>query len=1132
MKPAFPLISRPQLQSEFASGDWQRGVTVFNKNKVREVIQKPAEMSEMGRRVFQYQAWVKGSYGETYHTRVTLIEPEGENTHLYQVDGVCDCPVGHQCKHAVAVCLFILRERDLADSTSALRDSAVQPNQKGASVSDPEQGMDSVAFQCLLNEIEHFAGARGSSDRRDDWYHFHLFDSTDRPYSQPLEIAVGTDLTLMRHHYTVRGNLAKPKPMQLQTYFNRFITPGYTEDHKIARLMRACGRSNGPVSEVHFTGPAGFTLLKRLVQGGHAHFKQHPDTLVWTDAPFDMPLQYDADPSNDDLYRVSLPFDRTSQFLVLCEPPVVIDLETQVAQPVRSPLFGQGLYRLLEMPPLSQHQLNALIETLGRQSRATASETPSQAKPDLLPELVGVEHREVRTPPVPVLIMTKPLPDPVFDLFFAYGDYRVAATMPQAVIQERIDQVQLTLHRDLAKENAAMARLAPVLEKLSLSTDPGHSEEFLFVLPEMSVDTQAGLQRFLDLQALCEQLRDEGWLFEGFDQAWYDRVTPDEIQVQTEEGAGWFDLSFQLQLGDRALSMTPILEYLLQAYDSVDEIPETVLIPMQDQEVLQLPKDEIAPIYDTLSQLYEGGDLEKTLRVAPFNAHLVAGLSDVSMQWLGDRKLMQLADKLKHFERIEPVAPASGLKAELRPYQAFGLSWLQFLYEHGFNGVLADDMGLGKTLQTLSWLQRLKEAGELSEPALLVLPTSLIANWKQEATRFTPDLNLLTLHGSDRAMRFDQVAHSDLVLTTYPLLPRDQAVFKAHAFKVIILDEAQKIKNPRTQLYAALVQLKAQHRLCLTGTPVENHLGELWSLFNFLMPGFLGNQPFFKKHYQKPIELEGDRALQERLTNKVAPFLLRRTKHQVAQELPDKTEIIKTVEFEPAQARLYETIRVAMEDKVRQTVAQKGMAKSQITLLDALLKLRQVCCDPGLVKIEAAKKVKHSAKLALLLDLLGDLLEADHRIIIFSQFTSMLKIIEGELKKMDVAYSLLTGQTKKREETITRFKQGDSQVFLISLKAGGVGLNLTEADTVIHYDPWWNPAVENQATDRAHRIGQDKEVFVYKLVVANSIEEKILQLQSKKQALQDRVYRKDQTDEKGAMQLASVELLDLLKPDH
>jgi SNF2 family DNA or RNA helicase len=468
------------------------------------------------------------------------------------------------------------------------------------------------------------------------------------------------------------------------------------------------------------------------------------------------------------------------------------------------------------------------------------------------------------------------------------------------------------------------------------------------------------------------------------------------------------------------------------------------------------------------------------------------------------------------------------MHASLRPYQQQGLNWLQFLRAQGLGGILADDMGLGKTLQTLAHIQVEKDAGRLTAPALVIAPVSLMGNWHSEAARFCPGLRTLVLHGAGRHELADSVAEHDLVIAPYSLLQRDRERWLQLQWHLVVLDEAQNIKNASTNVAQVVSALQARHRLCLSGTPMENHLGEIWSLFHFLMPGFLGSQQRFKDVVRSPIERQGDPERMDQLRARIPPFMLRRTKKLVASELPPKVETVVRVELSGKQADLYETIRLGMEKTVREALTSKGLAKSQITILDALLKLRQVCCDPQLLKLEAAKTVKTSAKLEQLMELLPEMLAEGRRILLFSQFTSMLTLIEIELKKRQLSWVKLTGQSQQRDALIEQFTSGQVPLFLISLKAGGVGLNLPQADTVIHYDPWWNPAVEAQATDRAHRIGQTQSVFVYKMVAQGTIEERILALQERKAALSESMYS-GATARKQPL-FSEGDLAELLKP--
>ena len=471
-----------------------------------------------------------------------------------------------------------------------------------------------------------------------------------------------------------------------------------------------------------------------------------------------------------------------------------------------------------------------------------------------------------------------------------------------------------------------------------------------------------------------------------------------------------------------------------------------------------------------------------------------------------------LAKKLKDFTKINQCKIPNEIQATLRPYQVEGVSWLQFLREYQFGGILADDMGLGKTLQAITHICIEKKAGRLTSPCLVVAPTSVLTNWELELKKFAPHLSVLILHGDSRRRYFGRISESDVIVTTYPLLVRDQETFLEQQFHLVVLDEAQVIKNSKTKAAKVTCQLKATSKVCLTGTPLENHLGELWSLFNFVMPGLLSSLSKFTKFYRSPIEKHDDQEKKALLLKRIAPFIIRRTKQEVAQELPLKTMIIQTIDLDEKESDLYETVRLAMHTKISKEISTKGFARSQIVILDALLKLRQICCDARLLKLDAAKSYEGpSSKLLWLEQSLPEMIEEGRRIIIFSQFTQMLSLIEDLVKRLNIDYSILTGSTKDRKTPITQFQEGGKPLFLISLKAGGTGLNLTSADTVIHYDPWWNPAVEAQATDRVHRIGQDKPVFVYKLIAQNSVEEKILAMQEKKAKILEAVLATDST---------------------
>ncbi|MFB9993046.1 DEAD/DEAH box helicase [Deinococcus oregonensis] len=581
---------------------------------------------------------------------------------------------------------------------------------------------------------------------------------------------------------------------------------------------------------------------------------------------------------------------------------------------------------------------------------------------------------------------------------------------------------------------------------------------------------------------------------------------------ETEDGGsnGWFTLDLGIVVDGERVSLIPVLADLIArqpdlfTVEALNELKddETIYAALGDGRRVALPAGRVRAILSVLVELNLRDIPDGPLRLPLLDAARLAQLEGaLQARWVGAERLLELGRKLRDFGGIQPVEPPAGLNAELRPYQLQGLAWLQFLREYELGGILADDMGLGKTVQTLAHLLTEKAAGRADRPSMVVAPTSVIGNWQAEAARFAPGLRVLTLHGKDRRSEFGRIPDADLILTTYPLLPRDVELLNGHAFHLLILDEAQNIKNSKTAAAKAAGSLDARHRLCLTGTPLENHLGELWSQFNFLSPGLLHDERTFRELYRTPIEKKGDPHRRAALAARVRPFILRREKRDVARELPPKTEIPVRVTLDGDQRDLYETVRVTMESRVREELQARGLARSTIAILDALLKLRQAVTDPRLVKLEAARKVKGNAKLDWLESNLPQMIEEGRRVLIFSGFATLLGHLEDTLKARNIPYSKITGQTQKRQEQIDAFQSGETHVFLITLKAGGVGLNLTAADTVIHYDPWWNPAAEDQATDRAYRIGQDKPVFVYKLIAAGSVEERILDLQARKAAL-------------------------------
>jgi superfamily II DNA or RNA helicase len=584
---------------------------------------------------------------------------------------------------------------------------------------------------------------------------------------------------------------------------------------------------------------------------------------------------------------------------------------------------------------------------------------------------------------------------------------------------------------------------------------------------------------------------------------WFLKVEPDA------ETPGWFQLELGVDVDGNRIDLLPMIVDLLENADEESDlraierrVRKSFALRVSDTHHIHVDNEKLRALLHVVIELYQGVKkravkLAFPAQRAPAVARLAETLSQTGTKVVVKDPLGVVARGEAIAKPPKEITEPVGLKATLRPYQREGVAFLQHLRAEGCGGILADDMGLGKTLQTITHLALEKAAGRLAKPALVVGPTSLAFNWRREIEKFAPHLKVTVLHGAGRKARFAEAQTSDVVVTTYPLVIRDDELSRME-FSTVILDEAQAIKNARTQAFRALSQIRAEHRIALTGTPIENHVGELWALFDFINPGLLGDEMTFRRWYRVPIETKNDETRLEALRDLVAPYILRRHKRDVAKDLPPKTNVLRPVELRGAQRELYEAIRVAAHADVRKLIRTKGLAASTLPILDALMKLRQVCCDPRLVAMQAAKDVKESAKYEALFELLETQLAEGHRVLVFSQFTSMLALIAEGLRARNTKYLVLTGQTKDRQRVVDAFEGGQADVMLISLKAGGTGLNLVSADTVIHYDPWWNPAAQAQATDRAYRIGQTRPVFVYDLYAASSVEERVLRLQARK----------------------------------
>jgi superfamily II DNA or RNA helicase len=719
---------------------------------------------------------------------------------------------------------------------------------------------------------------------------------------------------------------------------------------------------------------------------------------------------------------------------------------------------------------------------------------------------------------------------PLIELSFEYEGVRVLAA-------EEDDEVMIDLDRWVQRDEREESRCRRLLESFGAVPLDCLEDWACASNADYVVRCEGSVHDYCSFSAyVVPQLRALGWKIEiapdypfrvvEREPAWYANVSPatdcrpsrrscsedDEV-----ERPDWFGLELGIDLDGKRVNLLPALVELLERANgkALSELVHTtsrkcLALPVGDGLYVPIPADRARAILRVLAELYDGQAPKGEIRFPQVRAAALLSLEEAfkkdgaDIQIRGDGGAREWAASLVAPQKIEVEQPAA-LRAELRPYQLEGVAWLQNLRARGVGGILADDMGLGKTLQTIAHIALEKQEGRLDRPALIVAPTSLVMNWEREIRKFSPHLRVLVIHGAHRHDAYDGIRDADVVVTSYPILCRDEERFVEHSFYLVILDEAQTIKNLRSRAHAAVRMVDAEHRLCLSGTPVENHLGELWALLDFVNPGLLGDELHFNRFYRVPIERNKNEERLEALRQLVAPYILRRNKREVAKELPPKTEIMRPVELQGGQRELYESIRVAAHAEVRRIIRKKGLAASTVPILGALTKLRQVCCDPRLVRMSQAANVRESAKYHMFFELLDKQLEGGHRVLVFSQFTSMLALLEAGLRERKVKYSILTGDTKDRAEAVDQFERGGAKVFLISLKAGGTGLTLTSADVVIHYDPWWNPAIQAQATDRAYRIGQTKPVISYQLFAAGSVEERILGLQRSKKHVADAI---------------------------
>lgn len=1026
------------------------------------------------------------------------------------LSGDCSCAAANDCKHCAAVAFAWLEARPApAADEQALQSWLKELAQSTAP--PPKQPPDAAAAQIQIA---------------------YVLDSARRPpHSLKLSVVLARKARGQQRWRATRDLKVSELPK---------LAVARAEDREFARLlssMHPVGATE--LRDLPLKGRAGLWLLQELLQLRRCFWKNlESPPLVWG-APQALELDWKALPTG---YQLQPQLE--GELYLLAQQALYLDSASGTLGPIEH--GGQDLRALLNAPVVSK-------QALPRLSRALLQHLPEAP----LPEPLKQQSRRIQLQPRAQLLLYAQqhagpfrVQDLRAQLQFLYGDEIVPAH-PQHTQETRFQGSEIVqIQRDLNGENQALKKL----QHTGMYRLKDESNAWSLPADQPLLHALGGGETLLLnwhhwLQNARPELEAQGWncILDPSFEIRFLRSGLWQAECQESDSPHIFDVKLGVEIEGEQLDLLPVLIQMLKSVPDPQAIRrelerhESWLLPIpkdpiQDwaaqsqfqhlpQRWLEVPSRRLARILDLLVELFdflpEAPQLHESalLQLQTQRQHHP---DDYGLSWRIPREIEEKAQALKQLPAQVDALNFTHFQGQLRPYQQEGVAWAVGLAELGLNGILADDMGLGKTLQTLALLNHEKNQGTLKAPALVVMPTSVLPNWEREAARFTPQLRCVTLYGPERNLQAIQGA--DLVLTTYSLYRRDQRQHQQQRYRWLILDEAQYIKNPRAKTARSLCAQPAQHRLALTGTPMENHLQELWSLFHFLMPGFLGSLEYFNRLYRRPIENQGDTQRQAILRARLAPYILRRRKLDVERELPPKSEILRLIPLNTAQQDLYETVRVAVDRSLSELLAKQGLQRSRIAVLDALLKLRQICCDPQLLSLPEAQKIKRSAKKDFLLQLLPELLSNGHRVLVFSQFVSMLEQLEKELQHAQIDYLKLTGRSRKRQPLIDRFQAGECPLFLISLKAGGVGLNLTAADTVIHYDPWWNPASEDQATDRAYRIGQDKPVFVYKLIAAGTVEEYIHNLQSQKRALLQGVLSGQNTD--GELDA----LLNLLRP--
>lgn len=1105
----FPAITDHLLSNSIQSERMIRaGLDYFLEGRVGDLAFDPEFNS--------VSAIVEGSGRNSYVTTV-IFDPELPEG---LADSDCTCPVGYGCKHAAAL-LHALRLMGSPDG-SGLRITAAPASP--STVSGPlGEWLEGIAIDNLAARIAP------------DQLCFIIEPSRAfRQAKRPKGAMAATGAEPSRFILQVRARQRRAQGGDWQ------IIQPYVLQHRSTQFepvgLRLLARMNAKELGGDFaakgmpTGPHGWQWLFEAAKAGLLRWKR-PDGPAVTVTQDHLKAGLAWQLLEDGRQMLVLEEIDTTLMIFAGDPPLYFDEERHMLGLVDTGIAPLIAGRLLAMPPIEPDQLPALV--------ARWEEIAGGAVQ--LPQITMAQHRKPIAPRPVLHFLTDKIPYvdrymswgrtqarpalvELARLEFDYDGHRVRANTRALEVVARTEEGLTCFSRDIKAEQAAADRLAEtLLLPIALLEDfrPKDHQAWDHVLmsrgrgatsadnyPDFLINEKAALEA-------------EGWRIE-YARDWYHILVPLDNEdtslglisqgtppAASGEPIDWFDVELAALVDGQRVNILPALRRLiaedggeLLACDDDHRLP----LMLGNGRFTSIRLGLVRPLLETLVRLAVADRSGGPLRLNRYDLGTIHEIAGSGLAWTGESNLRQLAGALHQPDRANYIPP-DGLNAQLRPYQEIGVAWLQALHGAGFGGILADDMGLGKTLQAIAHILRVRQAmdAQTLRPILIVAPTSVLPNWQAELARFAPGIECLLWHGADRQGRSEELGRSAILLTSYALLARDNELLVEQDYGLVVLDEAHVLKNPKTAGFKAAAALKACQVVALTGTPIENRLNDLWALASLTNPGLLGSFEAFRNGYRTPIEKQGDPVAKAALGRRLRPFMLRRTKKEVAADLPAKTLIPERIALSEAQMRLYESQRLLMQARVREEIDRVGLMRSQIIVLDAMLKLRQICCDPSLLPRGLGEGIA-SAKRARLLEMLPELVAEGRRVILFSQFTAMLDRIASDLETMAIPYEQLRGSTRDRARPVRRFQQGEVPLILVSLKAGGAGVNLTAADTVILYDPWWNPAVEAQAIDRAHRIGQTKAVFVHRMIATGSIEEKILILQERKQGLADMLW--------------------------